>query len=57
VKTTASQTKLLFALFNNHWRGHSPRNAIDMKKCLHLPFKELPMQVRMEEDEASEVVE
>jgi len=57
VKTTASQTKLLFALFNNHWRGYSPRNAVDMIKCLQLPFKELPMQVRMEEDEASEVVE
>ena len=51
VKTTAGQTKLLFTLFNNHWRGYSPRNAIDMIRSLQLPFRELPMQVRMEEDE------
>jgi uncharacterized protein YecE (DUF72 family) len=57
VKTTAGQTKLLFALFNNHWQGYSPRNAVDMKKCLQLPFKEPPMQVRMEKDETSELVE
>jgi len=57
VKTTAGQTKLLFVLFNNHWQGYSPRNAVDMMRSLQLPFKELPMQVRMEEDEASELVE
>ena len=57
VKTTAGRTKLLFALFNNHWRGYSPRNAVDMIRSLQLPFKELPMQVRIEEDEASEAVE
>ena len=55
VKTTAGQTKLLFALFNNHWQGYAPRNAVDMIRSMQLPFKELPMQVRMEEDEASEV--
>jgi uncharacterized protein YecE (DUF72 family) len=57
VKTTAGQTKLLFALFNNHWRGYSPRNAVDMKRCLQLPFKEPPMQVRMEKEETSELTE
>jgi uncharacterized protein YecE (DUF72 family) len=57
VKTAAGQTKLLFALFNNHWRGYSPRNAVDMKKCLQLPFKEPPMQVRMDKEETSELVE
>jgi len=51
VKSAAGQTKLLFALFNNHWRGYSPRNAVDMMKSFQLPFRELPMQVRMEEDE------
>jgi len=51
VKTTAGQTKLLFALFNNHWRGYSPRNAVDMLRSLQLPFREFPMQVRMEEGE------
>jgi len=55
VKAAAGQTKLMFALFNNHWRGYSPRNAVDMKKSLQLPFKELPMQVGIEE-EASESV-
>jgi uncharacterized protein YecE (DUF72 family) len=57
VKAAASQTTLMFVLFNNHWRGYSPRNAVDMKRSLQLPFKELPMQVRMEEDEASESAE
>jgi uncharacterized protein YecE (DUF72 family) len=56
VKTTAGQTKLLFALFNNHWQGYSPRNAADMKRSLQLPFKELPMQVGLE-DETSESAE
>ena len=55
VKTAAGQTKLLFALFNNHWRGYSPHNAVDLMRSLQLPFKELPMQVGMEEDEASKL--
>ena len=55
VKSAAGQAKLMFALFNNQWRGYSPRNAVDMKKSLQLPFKELPMQVQVEE-EASESV-
>jgi uncharacterized protein YecE (DUF72 family) len=54
VRATAGQTKLLFVLFNNHWSGYSLRNAVDMKKSLQLPFKELPVQVRIEEDEAPE---
>jgi len=49
VKSAAGQTKLMFVLFNNHWRGYSPRNAVGMQKSLQLPFKELPMQVGMEE--------
>ncbi|MFC1906369.1 DUF72 domain-containing protein [Chloroflexota bacterium] len=44
VKTAAGQTKLLFASFNNHWRGYAPRNAVDMMKSLQLPFVELPTQ-------------
>lgn len=55
VKSAAGQAKLMFVLFNNHWRGYSTRNAVDMKKSLQLPFKELPMQVQVEE-EASESV-
>jgi uncharacterized protein YecE (DUF72 family) len=56
IKAAAGQTELMFVLFNNHWRGHSPRTAVDMKKSLQLPFKELPMQVEIEE-EASESVD
>jgi len=51
VMMAASQTKLLFTLFNNHWRGYAPRNAVDMMKSLQLPFKELPIHVRMEDKE------
>jgi len=57
VKAVAGQTKLMFVLFNNHWRGYSPRNAVDMKKCLQLPFREPPVHVRMEKDETSELIE
>jgi len=36
------QTKLVFAFFNNHWRGYSPRNAVALKKEMKLPVQELP---------------
>ncbi len=51
VKSAAQETRLLFALFNNHWRGYAPRNAIDMMKSLQLPSKDILMQ--MEDKEAS----
>jgi uncharacterized protein YecE (DUF72 family) len=57
VRTTAGQTKLLFVLFNNHWQGYSPRNAVDMIRTLQLPFREIPVQVRMEEDEESKLID
>ena len=41
VKSAAQETRLLFALFNNHWRGYAPRNAIDMMKSLQLPSKDI----------------
>ncbi len=53
VKNAAGQTSLLFTQFNNHWRGYAPRNAVDMKKALKLPFIELPIQVPLEDDEAN----
>lgn len=53
VKNATGQTSLLFAQFNNHWRGYAPRNAVDIQKALKLPFIELPVQVPLEEDEAS----
>ena len=34
VKSASEQTSLTFALFNNHWQGYAPRNAVDMKKAL-----------------------
>jgi len=42
VKADSEKTSLTFALFNNHWQGYAPRNAVDMKKALKLPFTELP---------------
>ena len=50
VKAVSSQTKYTFALFNNHWQGYAPRNAVDMKRALQFPFKELPMQVPHDND-------
>ncbi|MFC2071655.1 DUF72 domain-containing protein [Chloroflexota bacterium] len=52
VKKTSEQTNMSFAQFNNHWRGYAPRNAVDMKKTLKLPFTELPVQAPLEENEA-----
>lgn len=42
VKSAAGQTQLLFAFFNNHWQGYAPRNAVDIKRVLQLPFIEIP---------------
>jgi uncharacterized protein YecE (DUF72 family) len=49
VKAAAEQTSFTFALFNNHWRGYAPRNAVDMKKALKLHFTELPIQTTLSE--------
>jgi uncharacterized protein YecE (DUF72 family) len=51
VKASSKKTDLAFALFNNHWRGYAPRNAVDIMKVLQLPFKEIPVQVPMEDEE------
>ena len=51
VKKASEQTNLLFALLNNHWRGYAPHNAVDIKKALQIPFKELPVQIPPEDDE------
>ena len=51
VKSAAGQSKLLFALFNNHWQGYAPRNAVDMMKSLQLPFRELPIQIPLPDEE------
>ena len=54
MKSAAEQTKMLFALFNNHWQAYAPRNAVDIKKSLQMPFKEPPIQTTMTRDKASE---
>lgn len=51
VRMAAGGTKLLFAFFNNHWRGYAPRNAIDMQKTMNLSFKDLPNQLGPEIEE------
>ena len=53
VKIISKQTKLAFVLFNNHWRGYAPRNAVDMMKSLQLPFRELPIQMPIDEEDIS----
>jgi uncharacterized protein YecE (DUF72 family) len=53
VRETAAGTRLLFAFFNNHWQGYAPRNAVDMKKSLQLPFEEIPVQADMMQDKIS----
>jgi uncharacterized protein YecE (DUF72 family) len=53
VKVAAPQTKMLFVLFNNHWQGYAPRNAIDLMKTLELPVKEPSRQAPLMEDEVS----
>ena len=50
VKAVSTQTKYVFALFNNHWRGYAPRNAADIMKALQLPFKDLLVQVSLEDE-------
>ena len=49
VRAASKDSTLLFAFFNNHWRGYAPRNAVDMKKSLGLPFEELPEKIPPEE--------
>jgi len=51
VKSAAQQTRLLFAFFNNHWQGYAPRNAVDMMRRLELPFKDLPVQAKLPEED------
>jgi uncharacterized protein YecE (DUF72 family) len=43
MRPALEQASLVFAFFNNHWRGNAARNAADMKKGLKLPIHELPL--------------
>ena len=51
LKEANKRVNLLFAFFNNHWRGYAPRNAVDMQRTLNLPFKEPPIQTKLPEVE------
>jgi uncharacterized protein YecE (DUF72 family) len=51
VKTAASQAKLLFAFFNNHWKAWAPRNASDMKRALGIPSQQLPLDLDIPAEE------
>jgi uncharacterized protein YecE (DUF72 family) len=53
VRAASERAKLMFAFFNNHWRGYAPRNAVDIMKALQLPFKEIPVQVPLVDEEPS----
>jgi uncharacterized protein YecE (DUF72 family) len=53
VKVASEQSSLTFALFNNHWRGYAPRNAVDIMKALQLPFRDFPMQVALADEDGS----
>jgi uncharacterized protein YecE (DUF72 family) len=48
VKAVSGKVKYTFALFNNHWQGYAPSNAIDMRKTLGLTVRELPIQMPSE---------
>jgi uncharacterized protein YecE (DUF72 family) len=50
VKAVANRIKYTFALFNNHWQGYAPRNAVGMMKALQLPLRELPIQIPLDDD-------
>jgi len=51
IRSAAEQTHLLFALFNNHWRGYAPKNAVDMMRAPQLPIKELPVQIEKSDEQ------
>jgi len=51
IKTVSARVGVLFAFFNNHWQAYAPRNAVDMKKALQLPFEEIPAQLPLLNEE------
>jgi len=50
VSGASGQTSLAFAFFNNHWRGYAPRNAVDTKRALQLPLKDVPLQEGLDDN-------
>ncbi len=54
VREAGEKSGMLFAFFNNHWQGYAPRNAVDLRKTLQLPFQEITMHFDASEDETKE---
>jgi len=42
VRGVADRVDRAFLMFNNHWQGWAPRNAVDLQRELGLEFTELP---------------
>jgi len=51
VDAASREAQYTFALFNNHWQGYAPRNAVDMMRSLQIPFKELPIKVPLDDNQ------
>ena len=56
VKKAADNARLTFAFFNNHWQGYAPRNTVDLQKSLQLPFRDLPADGALSEDEKQQLL-
>lgn len=54
VREAAGKTNLMFAFFNNHWQGYAPRNAVDLQRSLQLPFKDVSIQIPLQDDNQAE---
>ena len=54
VKVASDKAQLLFAFFNNHWQGYAPRNAVSIMRTLQLPFRELPIQQPLPDEDVPE---
>jgi uncharacterized protein YecE (DUF72 family) len=56
LRAAMPRVKYLFALFNNHWQGYAPRNAVDLLKAVQLPFRELPMTLPATDDKPPQLL-
>jgi len=54
VRVAGEKAELTFAFFNNHWQGYAPRNAVSMMRTLQLPFRDLPVQTALPDEDMSE---
>ena len=53
IQAASEQVNLAFVLFNNHWQGYAPRNAVDIMKALQLPFRDIPVQVPLRDEDVA----